>query len=1001
MQKKSFILLCLLLSFLFFTAVRSVSPSDIVITEIGATEASGFEWIEIYNRSANDVDLAGYKFFEENTNHTLTLKQGSMIVKSHEFAVIAQDDVKLKQKYPSITCTILDSSWGSLNESGEEIALKDKNGNMGEKFVYVATSKFSLERVDANSDDATTSNWKEHVSGNTVGQINSVVVGAVTPAPVGEPPVVEPPVEETPVDPIPSGESPASESKADSTSQNQTTSTVSETPTEDDVTTSTSSVEQENFQSTTTTNQNTSDQTQAESDTNTLSTTSSEKIKVIINEFLLQPNDGEKEWIEIYNDSEVSVDLTGWTLEDGTGKIFALTSTLEAKNFLVIELTTSKLNNDGDAVIIKNTSGEIIDEVYYGDGEIRSEPAPPKKGNTLARSATGLDTNHDAEDFAETTTVTKGFTNVITPPAVPVVINSQNSTNANTNGVNQNTESSFASIVPAGAVVINEVYPNPPGSDTEDEFIELYNTTSAAIDLNGYKLSDAAGTSFTLTQKISAQGFLTLYRKATHISLNNTGTEIVKMGSPSGDIVAQFTYTDSSEGQGVNRIENGETKWSVTKTPNAKNIIEEKIIEDEDTVTTSTGKTAAVKKEKTIISKNIIFDPQIKTFLHISEIYPAPQKGKEEFVEIYNRSSTTLNISFFQIDDEDGGSKPYTFASGTLMEPGQFLVMPKKVSHLSLNNSDDSARLLTPDGEAFEEVQYDIGETGESYSVAGENDWQWTSEPTPGAQNIFRVDETSVSKKAKKGVTATTLENLAEFETGDLVRVRGKVVVLPQTFGSQYFYIATTRGVQVYMSKRDFPLLSLGEEVQVTGELGSIQGEQRIKVKKKTDIVKVAEAKNEPVAQKLLSDIDEGDHGTLALIQGEVTEKKPTYVFLDDGTGEIQVNFKKGTGIQTQKIRLGDKLQITGVLLSQKSSLQLFPRMPQDVVIQQSGTSTAPLAAETKSKSEKNILVATTGGIGSLILGFLAKIHSNKILDVSRRAGNVAVNIIRKKKNLG
>jgi len=148
--------------------------NDIVITEIGAYEESGHEWVEIYNRGSATIDFNGWKFFENSTNHGLTLKRGSdSTIQSGEYAVITQDDENFIADYPAVLTKIFDSSWGTLNESGEEIGLKNASGTMMEQFTYIAAPNYSLERKDVMSDDYTAANWIEHANRNSVGHANN------------------------------------------------------------------------------------------------------------------------------------------------------------------------------------------------------------------------------------------------------------------------------------------------------------------------------------------------------------------------------------------------------------------------------------------------------------------------------------------------------------------------------------------------------------------------------------------------------------------------------------------------------------------------------------------------------------------------------------------------------------------------------------------------------------------------------------------------------------
>jgi hypothetical protein len=43
----------------------------------------------------------------------------------------------------------------------------------------------------------------------------------------------------------------------------------------------------------------------------------------------------------------------------------------------------------------------------------------------------------------------------------------------------------------SGDVVINEIHFNPPENTVREEFIEIYNTDSVAIDLGGWRISGA------------------------------------------------------------------------------------------------------------------------------------------------------------------------------------------------------------------------------------------------------------------------------------------------------------------------------------------------------------------------------------------------------------------------------------------------------------------------------------------------------------------------------
>lgn len=177
---------------------QEISAPSIIINEIGALEPSETEWIEIYNKGPNAVDLNGWKFFEDQTNHGLNLfrpKTGttSPLVETDEYAIIANKANQFAQKYPDYLGAIFDSSWGSLKEDGEEIGLKDSSENFVEIFTYpkLEGNLISLERIDANISGAEPTNWLNHPSLNSIGKPNENSLPQTSTPVVSEQPTAE------------------------------------------------------------------------------------------------------------------------------------------------------------------------------------------------------------------------------------------------------------------------------------------------------------------------------------------------------------------------------------------------------------------------------------------------------------------------------------------------------------------------------------------------------------------------------------------------------------------------------------------------------------------------------------------------------------------------------------------------------------------------------------------------------------------------------------------
>lgn len=72
-------------------------------------------------------------------------------------------------------------------------------------------------------------------------------------------------------------------------------------------------------------------------------------------------------------------------------------------------------------------------------------------------------------------------------------------------------------------VFINEWFPNPPGTDTPNEFIELYNAAATPVSLHGWTLRTEKGKTFSLNgYTIAAHGYLILKHTDTKLTLRNT-----------------------------------------------------------------------------------------------------------------------------------------------------------------------------------------------------------------------------------------------------------------------------------------------------------------------------------------------------------------------------------------------------------------------------------------------------------------------------------------------
>ncbi|MFA5175812.1 MAG: tandem-95 repeat protein [Candidatus Nanoarchaeia archaeon] len=143
-----------------------------------------------------------------------------------------------------------------------------------------------------------------------------------------------------------------------------------------------------------------------DSDVSIVTVTPVADYKVVINEFVSYT----PEWIELYNPEPVDVDLSTWTIEDGTGNHNHLTGTIASHGFKLLNKGagldfTFALNDGGDIIILREESTLIIDQVTYGtwdDGNTADNAPTPLATPTpfsVGRLPDGDDTDVDNIDF--------------------------------------------------------------------------------------------------------------------------------------------------------------------------------------------------------------------------------------------------------------------------------------------------------------------------------------------------------------------------------------------------------------------------------------------------------------------------------------------------------------------------------------------------------------------------------------------------------------------------
>lgn len=120
--------------------------------------------------------------------------------------------------------------------------------------------------------------------------------------------------------------------------------------------------------------------------------------------------------------------------------------------------------------------------------------------------------------------------------------------------------------------------------------------------------------------------------------------------------------------------------------------------------------------------------------LEVSELYPSPNSGEDEWIELYNPKPYPVEIAGWQLDDiAEGGSKPWQVPSDyPAIQSQKYALFYRANTKISLNNTGDDFRILDPNGTVQFSISYDATKKGTS--ILPKEHCQ-SIQPTPGSKN--------------------------------------------------------------------------------------------------------------------------------------------------------------------------------------------------------------------------------------------------------------------------
>ncbi len=145
----------------------------------------------------------------------------------------------------------------------------------------------------------------------------------------------------------------------------------------------------------------------------------------------------------------------------------------------------------------------------------------------------------------------------------------------------------------------------------------------------------------------------------------------------------------------------------------------------------------------------------------------------DEYIEIINRGSSSINLQGWRLDDEyELDSSPYTLPNVELAA-GQRIAIFRYISHIALSDGGDTVRLLKSNGQIADAITYTvIKEADQSWCRYPEDSyWRTDCFPTPNEENALQGKSTRALPTYTRpacSVPDTVPEIISFVECGEL-----------------------------------------------------------------------------------------------------------------------------------------------------------------------------------------------------------------------------------------
>lgn len=359
------------------------------------------------------------------------------------------------------------------------------------------------------------------------------------------------------------------------------------------------------------------------------------------------------DWVEIHNSTNEAVDITGFGLTDdkltAAKWAFPKGSIIEAGGYLVVFCSGNA--EDGpyhagfklsatDDLIFSNVAGKPIDGISMSS---------VASGASLGRNENGV--------WGELSEPSPGYPNTA-------------------EGAAAYRESRKQETADAG-VYINEFMASNattlPGTDgSYPDWVELYNTTSAAVDLSGFGLSDDENQPVKWQMPegtvIEANGYLIIYCSGRDGWIDGalnapfglrSYAESVVLANAKGQVLDSYTYTAQETDRSMARVPDGTGEFVMTAAPTPG-------YPNTDAGAAQFAQTGIFPAGDIVISELMSSN---ETLLQMDDgSYP-------DWIELYNNGSDTVDLTGWALSNNPKNPAKWLFPAGTTIAPGEYLTV--------------------------------------------------------------------------------------------------------------------------------------------------------------------------------------------------------------------------------------------------------------------------------------------------------------------------------------